>query len=142
MRVFLDSNILVYANDSRDLKKQQVAVNLVGSCMRESMGVISVQVLQEYANVALGKLKQSSDIVLRQLHLLEALEVVMPKPQMVRRSVEIREAYGISFWDSAIVAAAEYARCDAILSEDLNTGQYYAGIIVRNPFAALQDGNK
>lgn len=135
MRVFLDSNIIVYANDRREKRRQKMAVNLVGSCMREGTGVISIQVLQEYANVALGKLKQSSDIVLRQLHLLEAFEIVEPKPQTVRRSVEIRAAYGISFWDSAIIAAAEYARCDAILTEDLNPGQYYAGIIVKNPFA-------
>ena len=137
MRVFLDSNIIVYANDSRELRRQKLAVNLVTTCMREGTGVISIQVLQEYANVALGKLKQSSDIVLRQLHLLETLEIVTPTTQTVRRSVEIREAYDISFWDSAIVAAAEYANCDAIFSEDLNSEQYYAGVVVKNPFAAL-----
>ena len=137
MRMFLDSNIIVYANDCREPHRQRVAVDVVTGCMREGSGVISVQVLQEYANVALGKLKQSSDIVLRQLHLLEVLEVVEPNAMMVRRSVEIRAAYGISFWDSAIVAAAEYAKCDVILSEDLNPGQFYAGIIVRNPFADI-----
>jgi len=134
MRMFIDSNIIVYANDGRELRRQQVAVELVSDCMRNGTGVISIQVLQEYANVALEKLRQSSDIVLRQLHLLEALEIVEPKPHIVRRSVEIREAYGISFWDAGIVAAAEYAACDAIMSEDLNTGQYYAGIPVKNPF--------
>lgn len=135
MRVFIDSNIVVYANDRRELRRQQIAVQVVAECMRNDTGVISVQVLQEYANVALGKLKQSSDIVLRQLHLLEALEIVAPSPQMVRRTVEIRQAYGISFWDAGIVAAAEHAACEVILSEDLNTGHYYAGIRVDNPFS-------
>ena len=135
MRAFLDSNIIIYANDSRDAVKQATALKLVGECMRSGTGVLSIQVLQEYANVALGKLAQASDIVLRQLHLLEAMDVVAPTSQTVRRAVEIRQAYGISFWDAGIVAAAEHASCDVILSEDLNAGQYYAGIPVKNPFA-------
>jgi len=135
MRAFIDSNIVVYANDNRDSQRQAVALKLVSDHMRSGSGVISIQVLQEYANVALGKLGQPSDVVLRQLHLLEAMDVVSPTPQTVRRAVEIRQAYGISFRDAGIVAAAEQASCDTILSEDLNAGQYYAGIKVENPFA-------
>jgi len=137
MRLFIDSNVIVYANDSRDAERQSIAVKLVSDCMRNGTGVISIQVLQEYANVALGKLGQPSDAVLRQLHLLEVMEIVEPTPQAVCRAVEIRQAYGISFWDSGIVSAAEHASCDVILSEDLNAGQYYAGIQVRNPFEEI-----
>ena len=42
--------------------------------------------------------------------------------------------YNISFWDACIVTAAEHANCDVILSEDLNTGQFYSGIATENPF--------
>jgi len=131
---FIDTNIIVYANDARDVEKQQRALTIVSEQMRAGSGVISTQVLQEYAHVALNKLHQRHDVVLRQLVLLEGLEVIQQSPALIRRSVEIRAAYQISFWDACIISAAEHAKCDAILSEDLNTGQFYSGIAIRNPF--------
>ncbi|MDD4735394.1 MAG: PIN domain-containing protein [Kiritimatiellae bacterium] len=131
---FIDSNIIVYANDGRDAAKQKTALTLIGEAMRSGTGVISTQVLQEYANVALGKLRQRQDVVLRQLTLLERLQVVPQTPTLVKRAVEIHGLYGISFGDSAIAAAAEQAGCERILSEDLNPGQFYGSVVVFNPF--------
>ena len=133
--IFIDSNVVVYANDSRNSGKQQIALGVIGSALRSGTGVISTQVLQEYANVALGKLAQRQDVVLRQLALLERLEVVSQTPALVRRAVELRGLYGISFWDASIVAAAETRECREIVSEDLNAGQFYGGVVVVNPFA-------
>ncbi|MDI6775572.1 MAG: hypothetical protein QME60_09360 [Verrucomicrobiota bacterium] len=59
--------------------------------MREGTGVVSTQVLQEYANVALTKLKQEDSILLRILRLLEALTVVQTTPLLIRRAVELRK---------------------------------------------------
>ncbi|MFP4049552.1 MAG: hypothetical protein ACLFT8_06345 [Desulfovermiculus sp.] len=70
---------------------------------------------------------------MRQLKLLEALNVVIPSPKSVRRAVEIQETYRISFWDAGIIVAVEEADCEVIFSEDLSAGQYYAGIAVVNP---------
>lgn len=134
-RYFIDSNVLIYANDRNAGEKQNRAIEVVQKCMRGKSGVLSIQVLQEYANIALLKLMQDDAVVLRQLKLLEAFNVIAPSPAMVRRGVEIRNLYRISFWDANIVAAAETAECDYILSEDLNTGQYYAGVKVMDPFA-------
>lgn len=131
---FLDSNVVVYANDRKSKRKQGRAIEVITSLMRGQNGVASLQVMQEYANIALTKLKQDTNIVLRQLRLLETMRIVTPTPDIVRRQIEIRETYRISFWDAGIVAAAEEARCDAILSEDLNAGQFYAGIQVVDPF--------
>jgi len=130
---FIDSNIVVYANDIKAGGKQTLAIATITECMRAKNGVISIQVLQEYANVALRKLQQDPPIVLRQLKLLESLRVITPSPKSVRRSVEIIQSYQISFWDAGIVTAAEEADCEVIFSEDLNAGQYYAGIEVINP---------
>ncbi|MDD2237315.1 MAG: PIN domain-containing protein [Kiritimatiellae bacterium] len=131
---FIDSNIIVYADDGRDAAKQKTALTRIGEAMRSGTGVISTQVLQEYANVALGKLRQRQDVVLRQLTLLERLQVVPQTSTLVKRAVEIHGLYGISFWDSAIAAAAEQAGCERILSEDLNPGQFYGSVVVFNPF--------
>lgn len=134
-RDFIDTNVVVYANDMRDAVKQQRAVALIVDALRSGNGVVSTQVLQEYASVALGKLGQRQDVVLRQLALLERLHVVPQTPALVRRAVELRGLYGIAFWDAAIVAAAEHGGCDRILSEDLNAGQFYGAVAVANPFA-------
>jgi len=71
MKCFIDTNIIVYANDARDKEKQAAALVQVAEIMKSGTGVISTQVLQEYAHVALYKLHQRQDVVLRQLVLLE-----------------------------------------------------------------------
>jgi predicted nucleic acid-binding protein len=103
--------------------------------LRSGTGVISTQVLQEYANVALGQLAQRQDVVLRQLAILERLVIVPQTPALVRRAVELRTLYGISFWDASIVSAAESSECREMISEDLNAGQFYGRAVVVNPFA-------
>lgn len=138
-RCFIDSNILVYANDINAGDKQARAIDIITGCMRAGIGYISVQVLQEYANVALKKLGQEPPVVLRQLKLLEALKIIIPSPKSVRRSVEISHTYQVSFWDASIIAAAEDADCEVICTEDLNTGQYYAGLQVLNPLDSTFD---
>lgn len=132
-KIFIDTNLIVYANDCRDPQKQRKAIELVKGLMDNGLGVISTQVLQEYSSVALSKLKQDHAIVLRQLTLLESFDVVLIEPALIRRAIEIRSSYSISFWDSCIISAAESAGCDCIYSEDLNAGQYYSGIKVINP---------
>jgi len=132
---FIDTNLIVYANDSRDPERQHKAIALIQALMEKGNGVISSQVLQEYANTALVKLNQQHTIVLRQLVLLESFEVVLLTPALIRRAIEIRSAYNISFWDACIISAAESAGCDTLYSEDLNAGQYYSGIKLSNPVA-------
>lgn len=55
-KVFLDTNLIVYANDTRDAQKQARAIELVAAAIREGTGVISTQVMQEYAVTASGKI--------------------------------------------------------------------------------------
>lgn len=135
---FLDTNIIIYANDSRDTEKQTIAIAVISSHIKLGTGVISTQVLQEYAHVALNKLQQRQDIILRQLVLLEELEVIQQTPALIRRSVELKATYQINFWDACIISAAEYAKCNAVISEDLNNGQFYSGMKLKNPFNRTQ----
>ena len=132
-KIFIDTNIIIYANDKRDMARQKKAIDIIKSLMKNRNGTISTQVLQEYAFVALNKLKQSQDIVLRQLKLLESFEVINQSADQIRRAVEIKHLYNIGFWDACIISNAEYAHCIEIYSEDLNTGQFYSGIQINNP---------
>ena len=133
-KVFLDTNVIVYANDSRDAIKQERAIDVVTAAIRDATGVVSTQVLQEYVVAASTKLAQEDDAILRQLSALESLEVVVVQSSLIRRALEVSGRYRISYWDACILAAAEQARCPVVLSDDLNAGQLYAGTRVENPF--------
>jgi predicted nucleic acid-binding protein len=130
---FIDTNLIVYANDRRDPEKQLRALEVIRQEINDRTGVISIQVLQEYANTALNKLNQETAIVLRQLALLETMTIVYPDAAMVRRAVELKALYQLSFWDASIVAAAQSAGCRYLFSEDLNTGQVFGTLRVTNP---------
>ena len=132
---FIDTDLLVYAHDRRDPIKQEKALEVIRREIRERRGVVSIQVMQEFANTALNKLGQAPAIVLRQLALLESLTVVCPDPPMVRRAVELKALFQLSFWDASILAAAESVGCRQLFSEDLNSGQSFGSIRVINPFA-------
>jgi len=130
---FLDSNILIYGSDARDKAKQKKCAEIVAAALLDRTAAISTQVLFEYANVALTKLNLRPAVVRQQLHILSSLPMIIQSATLAARAIEIRDIYGITFWDSAIVAAAEEAHCDKILSEDFSDGQSYCGILVHNP---------
>ncbi len=131
---FIDTNIIVYANDAADPAKQKRAIEVVASLMRSGEGVISTQVLMEYAAVAVSKLGQPVGAIDRQLFLLERLEIVQVTRELIQQGLDLSESFRLSFWDGVILAAAVAARCDVLLSEDLSAGRKYAGVEVRNPF--------
>jgi predicted nucleic acid-binding protein len=95
-----------------------------------------VQVLSEFASALLHKVSPAAtpDAVTAILDRLSPIKLVVSDGELVRRAVEARAAYGIHFYDGMIVAAAERAGCQRILSEDLNAGQEYFGVTVSNPF--------
>ncbi|MGC1413668.1 MAG: PIN domain-containing protein [Candidatus Acidiferrum sp.] len=132
---FLDTNILVYAYDPSDARKQAIAQRIVARALAGD-GVVSTQVLSEFAVTLLHKLSPQAqpDDVVETLDSLSAIRMISQDFGVVRRAVEARAAYGIHFYDGMIVAAAERGACGRILSEDLNTGQSYFQIPVENPF--------
>jgi predicted nucleic acid-binding protein len=134
-KVFLDTNILVYAVDNRDPAKHERAIEAVEGCMGDGSGVISTQVLQEFAAVALNKLHQKVDIVLAELSVLEAMEVVQLTPALIRRALEFHALHRINYWDALIVVAAEAARCTRLWSEDFAPRSLYGPLRVENPLA-------
>jgi len=132
---FLDTNVLLYAYDPSDRRKQLVAQHLVRRALAGDI-LVSTQVLAEYATILLHKTsppaapKQLKAI----LNALSPIRVVLPDADMVRRAVEAHAEYGVRFYDGMILAAAERGRCHRIWSEDFNAGQKYFGMVVENPF--------
>ncbi len=132
---FLDTNVLVWAFDVTDARKQRVAQDLIRAALSGN-SVVSTQVLAEFAATLLHKLSprvQAEDVGVL-LDALAPIKLIAADGDTVRRAVEAQGQYGIHFYDGMIVAAAERAGCKRIWSEDLNAGQEYFGIVVENPF--------
>jgi len=132
---FLDTNILVYAYDDGEPRKQSIARTYLQRALAGEY-VISVQVLGELSATLLHKFSTpiTPGEMMRILDALSPVQVVQPGKELVRRAVEAHAKYGVHFYDGMILAAAEKAGCRRILSEDLNSGQEYFGIKVENPF--------
>lgn len=135
MAGFLDSNILVYSYDTRFPTKKRVAEELLRRAFAGEF-VISTQVLAEFTATLMQKFVPPAppQDVITILDKLAPIRLIVPDGEMVRRAVEAHAAYGIHFYDGMIVAAAERAGAEKILSEDLNPGQKYFGVTVVNPF--------
>lgn len=132
---FLDTNILVYAYDSGDARKRQIAQNLIRRALTGDI-VFSTQVLAEFSATLLHKVSPAvkPGEVAALLDALGPIKLVALDGDVVRRAVEARAKYGIHFYDGMILAAAERGGCTRIWSEDINSGQKYFGIPVENPF--------
>jgi len=132
---FLDTNVLVYAYDPSDPRKQQIAQNLVRRAVAGEIAASS-QVLGEFAATLLHKLKPAAkpEDVMALVDTLGPIKLVPIDGDVVLRAVQVRAQYGVHFYDGMIVAAAERGGCQKIWSEDLNAGQEYFGIAIENPF--------
>ena len=132
---FFDTNVLVYAAVRQDERKSATAQELIRHALEVNHdGVISVQVVTDFANVMLNRFKMSAKAVdewVSQFYPLLATEVTM---DAVRNAMYIKEEYGIQYYDALIIATAEKLGCTEIVSEDLNDGQLYHGMAVVNPF--------
>jgi predicted nucleic acid-binding protein len=97
-------------------------------------GSLSVQVQAEFYVNATAKFKIPHDQVVGILESLEAYPVLAVTESVFWAALQIKNRYKLSYWDSAIIAAAVELGCQAVYSEDLNHGQSYAGVRVINPF--------
>lgn len=130
-RVFIDTNIVIYALGPSSTKTAQAAP------LFTQQPTISTQVLSETANVALRKLAMTLAETRKLLTTLESMcRVEMIAPACLHRALDITERYGFSWYDSLIVAAALEAGCDMLYTEDLQHGQVIDGTLtITNPFA-------
>jgi predicted nucleic acid-binding protein len=135
-KVFVDSNILVYAHDVDEPQKRQIAIRIFEDLWASKSGALSMQVLQEFYSIATRKIARPLPKPIAR----EAVERLAPwcietTPNEIVSAFRIEDTAKISFWDALIVAAAIKAGAEEILSEDMNAGQAIAGIRIVNPFA-------
>ena len=134
-RLFVDTNILMYAHDSTAGAKHQRAKALVAQLWQERTGAISTQVLQELAVNLRRKVATPLPAKTIQEMVADYLSwhVVVNDGAAVLEALDFMERYGISFWDALIVQAAHTAGASVLYSEDLSHGQRYGSVVVENP---------
>ena len=135
-KAFFDTNILAYEFDERKFEKRSVAVELLNEWRPSGRMIISTQVLQELYVVLTQKLKPSlkEDEAEEVIQNYSRLDIVILEPSLIFEGVRIKRRYKISFWDALIVAAASYAGCRVLFTEDFSHGMKIAGVEIVNPF--------
>ena len=130
MTAFLDTNVLIYAQ-SADAKADAARDAIFAG------GVISVQVLNEFAAVLRRKLRRDSPAIAAAVADLRAsLDPVRPiGVETHEAALALARDHGFGFYDALIVASAMEAGCDRLLTEDLQSGRRIGRLVVVNPFA-------
>lgn len=129
MKAFLDTNILVYAQESGrrgDIAREMVAAG----------GIVSVQIFNELANVLRRKLRRDWSEVAAVLDdaraaLDEPLSVTLP---LHLSALEFARNHNVAFYDALILAAAIEAGCETLYSEDMQHGRRFGDCTIVNPF--------
>ncbi len=127
---FFDTNILLYAVSGDAFKAQRSNEVLLAG------GIISTQVLNEFANVARRKNGRAwGEIKLALGYFRSTLRVESLDETTHERGIELAERYGFAMYDALIVASAEIAGCSVLYTEDMHDGLVIGSLTIRNPYA-------
>jgi predicted nucleic acid-binding protein len=134
---FFDTNVLLYAlarqtGTTLDLRADK-AEEIISSG-----GAVSVQVLNEFVDVASRKMKRSWETIAEYLQVIEALcgQALPLTVETHATAVELSSRYGYRIYDSLILAAAMQAGCTTLYTEDMQHGQTFGKLTIMNPFLA------
>lgn len=131
---FLDTNVLLYCDDSASPAKQQMALEIVSGHKRKGTGVVSVQVLQEYFANATRKLGLDPDLAKQKVEVYARFRVVEPAVADLLAAIDLHRLHKLSIWDALILHSAKQSGCRVLLTEDMQHGQVISGVRIVNPF--------
>lgn len=132
-KTFFDTNVLLYMYGG-DRGKQARAKELFRQYSRAGRMLLSTQVVQEFYAAGSRKLGMPRGMLREATAALLDCPLVIVGPSQITLAIQNEERYQISFWDGLILAAAESGGSEVLFTEDLNDGQQYGAVVVRNPF--------
>jgi predicted nucleic acid-binding protein len=134
-KVFFDTNVLLYAFARKAGSPLDLRTDKAEEIMGHG-GVLSVQVLNEFSDVASRKSKLSWEEIAELLRIVEALcgRALPITAEIHEAAVDISKLHGFRIYDSLILAAAVQAGCTTVYTEDLQHGQVINGVRIENPF--------
>jgi predicted nucleic acid-binding protein len=136
-RLFLDTNVLVYALSKSAPSKSVIANRLLDEAIESGKGLISFQVIQEFFSVAFRRFTPPMSLAEAEQLLavtFRPLLAVHSSYSLYGQALRLSRQYSLSWYDSLILAAAIEGGCGILYSEDFQHGQKFGEVIVRNPF--------
>ena len=134
MKVFLDTNVFLYAFLNQDVTKKTIAVNLIAQSVNRHNGYVSLQIVKEFCNIMVKKSGKPAAEIGKAVAIFGMMQMVPGSLQLVRKALALRETYGLQFYDALLLASAEQSDCTVLYTEDLNDGQMYGSVKAVNPF--------
>lgn len=134
---FIDTNIFIYSFDLENIAKSEKAKELIKTALIDGKGFISMQVIQEFYNVATRKFKSPMSVLIAKDYLKNVFtqfNIVYPNFDFISNGLDIAATTKYSFYDSLIISAALKSDCKILLSEDMQHGQKIQNLIIENPF--------
>jgi predicted nucleic acid-binding protein len=133
-KVFLDTNVLAYAQDADARDKRTRSREIIVELGKAAEGVISTQVMQEFYVTATRKLGLPPLAAKAVIKTFDIFEIVHVTPLLIDRAIDAAIQNKLGFWDALVVATASASECRVLYSEDLNHGQTVLGVQIQNPF--------
>ena len=131
---FIDSNVFIYAADSKNPVKRSIARKLISVAVASGGCKINVQVLNEFSSVAHRKLGLTIDEIKAYLEMFRALTILPVPADVTEKGLDVMQRYGLQFYDSLLLVAASESGWSEFIYEDLNDGQIYCAMKAVNPF--------
>ena len=134
--VFVDTNVLLYGVDDKDLAKRDLARRWITACWQQRCGRLSTQVLNEFYANARKKFPSaiSAGDARAEVRRYQNWRPWVIDHATVETAWAIESRFGFSYWDSLIVSSAQQQGCEWLLSEDLQHNQQIDGVRILNPF--------
>jgi predicted nucleic acid-binding protein len=133
-RVFLDTNVLLYADDADAGIKRDRAQSLIGAALRSGNGVLSTQILQEYFVNATRKLGLEAAQARERIEVFRSFDIITVREEHILGAIDLHRLQSFSFWDALVLKTAAESGCERLLTEDLQHGQRVESLSVENPF--------
>ncbi len=135
-KIFLDTNVIVYAHDRSSGKKNTIAMEIMEYLWDRKKGVISVQVMQEFYVCVTTKILKPLPLKVagKILEYLLNWDLIINDEYITIKAIDLQEKYRFSFWDSLIVQSAIQSQAYTLFSEDLSDGQIIENVKIVNPF--------
>lgn len=134
---FIDTNIFVYSFDRVHDTKRKISQDIIKKALCDGQGFISIQVIQEFFNVAIKKFESPLGILEAKMYLERVfmqLNIAYPSYEFISTGLDISTTTNYSFYDSLIVAAALQTSCSKLLTEDMQHGHRIQNLLIENPF--------